>query len=85
MMNRASFLMLVLGVLVGLHRTDQLQLLSALVVGTQSWNNVMLKGLPWKQTEIILSFLRLHPSSVFQTLLLIMRATPFLLWDSCQQ
>ena len=47
--------MLVLGGILGLHRTDQLQLLSALVVGTQSWNNVMLKGLPWKQTEIILS------------------------------
>ena len=27
-----------------------------------------LNGLPWKQTEIILSFLRLHPSTAFQTL-----------------
>ena len=24
-------------------------------------------GLTWKQTEIILSFLRLHPSTAFQT------------------
>ena len=29
---------------------------------------VILNGLPWKQTEIILSFLRLHPSTAFQTL-----------------
>ena len=28
----------------------------------------MLNGLPWKQTEIILSFLRLHPNNAFQTL-----------------
>ena len=28
----------------------------------------MLNGLPWNQTEIILSFLRLHPSTAFQTL-----------------
>ena len=27
--------------------------------------------------KIILSFLRLHPSTAFQTLLLAMRATPF--------
>ena len=27
-----------------------------------------LNGLPWKWTEIILSFLRLHPSTAFQTL-----------------
>jgi len=40
---------------------------------------------PWKQTEIILSFLRLHPSTAFQTLLLTMMATPFLLRDSCLQ
>jgi len=46
---------------------------------------VILNGLPWKQTEIILSFLRLHPSTAFQTLLLTMMATPFLLRDSCLQ
>ena len=28
----------------------------------------MLNGLPWSQTEIILSFLRLHPITAFQTL-----------------
>ena len=26
---------------------------------------MILNGLPWKQTEIILSFLRLHPSTAF--------------------
>ena len=39
----------------------------------------MLNGLPWRQTEIILSFFRLHPSTAFWTLLLTMMATPFLL------
>ena len=37
----------------------------------------------WKWTEIILSFLRLHPGTAFWTLLLTMMATPFLLRDSC--
>ena len=41
--------------------------------------------LPWKQTEIILSFLSQHPSIAFQTLLLTMMATPFCLRDSCPQ
>ena len=36
-----------------------------------------LNGLSWKQTKIILSCLRLHPSTVFQTLLLTMRNMPF--------
>ena len=40
---------------------------------------MILNGLPWKQREIILSFFRLHPSTAFQTLLLTIRATPFLL------
>ena len=39
----------------------------------------MFNGLPWKQSEIILLFLRLHPGTAFLTLLLTMRATPFLL------
>jgi len=47
--------------------------------------HICLNGLPWKPTEIILSFLRLHPSTAFLTLLLAMRATPFLLSDSCPQ
>ena len=42
-------------------------------------------SLPWKWTEIIVLFLRLHPSTAFQTLLLTMRATPFLLRDSFPQ
>ena len=42
-------------------------------------------GLPWKQTETILSFLRLHPSTAFRALFLTMMATPFLLRDSCPQ
>ena len=29
---------------------------------------MILNGLPWKRTEIILSFLRLHPSTAFQIL-----------------
>ena len=33
----------------------------------------------------VLSFLRLHPSTAFRTLLLTMMATPFLLSDSCPQ
>ena len=41
--------------------------------------------LPWKQTEIILSFLRLHPSTAFQTLVDYEGATPFVLRDSCPQ
>ena len=51
----------------------------------QTWITVILNGLPWKQTEIILPFFRLHPSTAFQTLLLTMMATPFLLRDSCPQ
>ena len=74
---------------------------SALLVGAQTWITdvdidsdidtdtlilrVILNGLPWKRTEIILSFLRLHPGIAFWTLLLTMRATPFLLRDSCPQ
>ena len=54
---------------------------SALLVGAQTWITVILNGLPWKRTEITLSFLRLHPSTAFQTLLLTMMATPFLLRD----
>ena len=29
---------------------------------------MIVNGLPWNQTEIILLFLRLHPSTAFQTL-----------------
>ena len=50
---------------------------SALLVRAKLGLTVILNGLPWKWTEIILSFLRLHPSTAFQTLLLTMMATPF--------
>ena len=85
MVKRTSFLMLVLEGLIGLHRTIQLQLL-------QHYSSGHRLGLPWywmvclwNEAEIILSFLRLHPSTAFQTLLLTMMATPFLLRDSCPQ
>ena len=37
------------------------------------------------ETNRDLSFLRVHPSTAFQTLLLTMRVTPFLLRDSSPQ
>ena len=40
----------------------------AFVVGEKTWITVILNDLPWKRTEIILSFLRLHASTAFQTL-----------------
>ena len=76
------FWVLVLKGLVGLHRTVQLQLLQHYWLGHRLG---LLWYLPWKRTEIILSFLRLHPSTAFRTLLLTMMATPFLLRDSCPQ
>ena len=57
----------------------------AAVVGVYTWITVILNDLHWKQTVIILPFLRLHPSTAFQTLLQTMRATPFLLRESCPQ
>ena len=69
-------------------RSSQNHLISAslaLLVGAQTWITVILNDLPWKQAEIILSFLRLPPSTAFWTLLLTMMATPFLLRDSCPQ
>ena len=39
----------------------------ALLVGAQTWVTVILNGLPWKRTEIILLFLRVHPTTTFQT------------------
>ena len=55
---------------------------SALLAGAYTWITVILNSLHWKWTEITLSFSRLHPSTAFWTLLLTMRATPFLLRDS---
>ena len=40
---------------------------SASVVGAQTYLIVMLNHLPWKGNKIILSFLRLHPSTAFWT------------------
>ena len=59
--------MLVLEGLVGLHRTIQRQLLQHYLVGAWTWITVILNGLPWKRTEIILSFLSLQPSTAFRT------------------
>ena len=41
---------------------------SALLVRSQIWITVILNGLPWKRTVIMLLSLRLHPSTAFQTL-----------------
>ena len=84
MMKRTSFVVLVLKGLVGFHRTVQLQLLQ------DYWSGNRL-GLPWYWMVCLgdeqrsLSFLRLHPSTAFRTLLLTMMATSFLLRDSCPQ
>ena len=60
------FWVLLLEGLVGLHRTIQLQLLQHYWSGHRL--TMISKVLPWKWTEIILSFLRLHPSTAFWTL-----------------
>ena len=75
--------MLILKGLVGLHRIIQVQLFSVTDWGI----DLDYCDIEWfaLETEIILSFLRLHPSTAFQTLLLTMIATPFLLRDSCPQ
>ena len=69
--------------LVGLHRTIQLNFFSI----TGQAIDLDYCDIEWfaLETEIILSFLRLHPTTAFQTLLLSMMATPFLLRDSCPQ
>ena len=69
--------MLVLEGHVGLHRTIQLQLFHVTGWGI----DLDYCDIEWfaLEAEIILSFLRLHPSTAFQTLLLTMMATPFLL------
>ena len=76
--------MLILEGLVGLHRTVQLQLLHHYLSGIDL-DYYDIEWFAWKRREIILSFLRLHPSTAFQTLLLTMMATPFLLKESCPQ
>ena len=61
-------LVLVLDGLVGLHRTVQFKLLWHYCLGAQIWIIVVLNGLPWKQTHIILLFLTFHLSNEFWTL-----------------
>ena len=84
MMKRTSFLVLVLEGLVGI-----IELLNFSFFSISGWGIDLdycdIDGLPWKQTEIILSFLRLHPSTAFWTLLLTTMTTPFLVRDSCPQ
>ena len=64
------FWMLILEGLVGLRRTIQLQLLQHYWLGHRlGLITVIFNGLPWKWTEVILSFLRLHPGTAFWTLL----------------
>ena len=45
-------------------RTSSTSASAASVVEAVTWINVKLNGLPWKQIEVILSLLRLHPSTV---------------------
>ena len=54
--------------LVGLHRTVQLQLLQHYWLGHRLELLRYLNGLPWRWTEIILSFWRLYPGTAFWTL-----------------
>ena len=81
-MKKISFSLLVLEGLVRLQRTIQLQLLQ------HYWSGHRL-GWLWYWMVCLgsqprsLSFLRLHPSTAFQTRLLTMMATPFLLRNSC--
>ena len=83
-MKRTFFWVLVLKRLVGLHRTVQLQLLQRYWLGHRL-------GLLWYWMVCLgneqrsLSFLRMHTSTAFWTLLLTMMATSFLLRDSCAQ
>ena len=79
------FWVLVLEGLLGLHRTVQLQLLQHYWLGHRLgllWYWMVCLG---NEQRSFLSFLRLHWSTAFQTLLLTMMAPSFLLRDSCPQ
>ena len=69
-------------VLGGLHRTIQLQFLQLLRLGHRL--GLLWYWMVWHGNELrsFCHFLRLHLSTGFQTLLLTMMATPFLLRDS---
>ena len=73
--------MLILEGLVGLHRTVQLQLLHHYLSGIDL-DYYDIEWFAWKRREIILSFLRLHPSTAFQTLLWTVSTSPLFLRDS---
>ena len=67
--------MLVLEFLIGLHRTVNFSFFSIAGQGIDlDYHDIEWFAL---ETEIILSFLRLHPSTAYWTLLLTMMATPF--------
>ena len=61
------FLVLVLDGVIDLHIANLLQLLHHQYLVHRLRLIVMLNGLPWNPTEVILSFLRLYPSTAFQT------------------
>ena len=76
--------MLVLKGLVGLHRIVQLQLLQHTGWGTDlDHPNIEWFALEMNRDHSV--SLRLHAVTAFQTLLLTLTATPFLLRDSCPQ
>ena len=89
MMKQTAFFAVLEG-LVGLQRTVKTFIStsasSALVVGALDWIIVIMNDSPWKRTEItvILEILKIS-STAFQTLLLTMRATLFLLKDPYPQ
>ena len=76
--------MLVLKGLLGLHRTIQLQLLQRYWLGLEV-DYCVIEWFALETNRDHSVVLRLHPSAAFQTLLLTMMATPFLLRDSCPQ
>ena len=81
------FFVLVIEVLISLHKQVNFSFFGINVWGINLdyCETVMLNDLPWKQTYIILSLLRLHLSTLFWTPLLTMRATSFLLRDCYTQ
>ena len=76
--------MLVLKDLVGLHRTVQLQLLQCYWLGIDlDYRDTEWFALETNRDHSVI--FELHPGTAFQTLLLTIMATPFLLRDSCSQ
>ena len=76
--------MLVLKGLVGLQRTIQISFFSVTGQGIDlEYRDTEWFALETNRDHSVV--LRLHPSTAFQTLLMTMMATPFLLRDSCPQ